>query len=133
MLIERDKIRPFADLRGANLRDANLSMANLYYVHLSGANLRNVDFSSARLTRAHLGGLIFRQGPVRSDGHQYILFTSVFGGCVMRAGCRTWAGNDAFEKARNHCETITNKKFRAEALRIIAFLEGEFEEIKGGW
>ena len=24
MLIERDKIRPFADLRGANLRDANL-------------------------------------------------------------------------------------------------------------
>lgn len=112
MLIERDKIRPFADLRGTDL---------------DGADLYRADLSGA-----YLGGLIIRQGPVRSDNYQYILFTSVLGGCVIRAGCRTWSGDDAFEQARYHCETVTSAKYRAEALRIIAFLESEFEAIKGG-
>ena len=126
-----------ADLSGANLYGADLSGAYLYGANLSGANLsganlRFADLSGANLRFADLGGLIVKQGPVRSDGHQYILFTSVLGGCVIIAGCRTWAGNDAFKQARYHCETVTSAKYRAEALRIIAFLEGEFEAIKGG-
>ena len=122
MLIENYKIEPFANLRGADLRGANLG----------GADLLDADFSGANLSGAYLGGLIIKQGPVRSDGHQYILFTSVLGGCVIRAGCRTWAGNDAFEQARHHCKTATDAKYRAEALRIIDFLEREFEVINGG-
>ena len=127
MLTERNKIRPFADLRGADL-----SGADLYRADLGGANLRGANLSRAYLRGAYLGALIIKQGPVRSDGYQYILFTSVLGGCVIRAGCRTWLGNDAFGQARHHCETVTNEKYRAEALRIIDFLENEFEAIQGG-
>jgi len=152
MLINNYNIEPFADLReadfrGADLRDANLHGADLRGVCFHGANLRganlcSVDLRGADLSRTNLGGadlrgaelgaLIIKQGPVRSDGHQYILFTSVLGGCIIIAGCRQWVGGDAFEQARHHCETATVEKYRAEALRIIDFLEGEFEAIKGG-
>ena len=124
MLIKNYKIEPFADLRVANLNGADLREANLYGADLYGANLYG-----ANLSGAYLGGLIIKQGPVRSDGRQYILFTSVLGGCVIRAGCRKWIGSDAFKEARHHCETATSEKYRAEALRIIDFLEGEFAAI----
>jgi hypothetical protein len=52
----------------------------------------------------------------------------VLGGRVIRAGCRTWVGKDAFEQARFHCKTVTDRKYSAEALRIIDFLEREFME-----
>jgi uncharacterized protein YjbI with pentapeptide repeats len=149
MLIKNYKIEPFADLREANLRGANLGGANLYganlyganlggaylgganlrATNLRGANLYGANLGGANLYSADFGGLIIKQGPVRYDGYQYILFTSVLGGCVIRAGCRTWSGDNAFEQARHHCETATSEKYQAEALRIIDFLEGEFAAI----
>lgn len=43
MLIERDKIRPFADLRGANLRDANLFGDNVEMLS-EDTDWNNVDW-----------------------------------------------------------------------------------------
>jgi hypothetical protein len=57
------------------------------------------------------------------------LFTSHFGGCVIRAGCRTWAGNSAFEKARQHCREATRKDLKKETFRILDYLEKEFKAI----
>ena len=121
-----------ADLRGAYLIGANLSGANLRGADLSGAYLRGAYLRGANLRKAYFGGLIIKQGPIRSDGYQYMLFTSNLGGCVIIAGCRQWVGEDAFEQARHHCETETDKKYRPEALRIIDFLEREFQAINGG-
>ena len=120
MLIENYNIEPLADLRGANLIEADLSGANLIGAYLRGANLRG----------AYFGGLIIKQGPIRSDGYQYMLFTSNLGGCVIIAGCRQWVGEDAFDQARHHCETATDEEYRLEALRIIEFLEREFEILR---
>jgi hypothetical protein len=57
------------------------------------------------------------------------LFTSHFGGCVIRAGCRTWAGNSAFEEARQHCREATLKDLKKETFRILDYLEKEFKAI----
>ena len=126
-----------ADLSGANLSRSNLSGADLSRSNLFGANLSGANLSGANLIGADLRGaviddaaftdLVIKQGPVRSDGHQYILFISVPEGCVIKAGCRTWSGEDAFEQARLHSRTNTDPKHAAEALRIIDFLESEFE------
>ena len=148
-----------ADLYGADLREADFRGASLYGADLRKTNLRGADFSGADLTSVNLSGtcltgtifcdaniyttnfnkvdffgasfshLIVKQGPIRSDGYQYLLFTSHFGGCVIRAGCRTWAGNSAFEEARQHCRDVTDKTHREEALRILDFLEKEFKAI----
>ena len=45
-----------ADLSGANLRDANLCDANLSGANLRDANLRNADLSGANLCDANLRG-----------------------------------------------------------------------------
>ena len=49
-----------ADLSGAYLRDTNLSGANLSDADLSGANLADTDLSGADLTNAHLSGANLR-------------------------------------------------------------------------
>ena len=118
-----------SNLFGANLRGANLSRSNLSAAFLSGANIFTADLSGAAISNAAFPDLVIKQGPVRSDGYQYILYTSVLGGCVIKAGCRMWSGEDAFEQAREHSRINTARKHAAEALRIIDFLESEFDLI----
>jgi hypothetical protein len=48
------KIEPYANLQGANLRDANLQGANLRDADLRGANLRGADLQDADLRGADL-------------------------------------------------------------------------------
>jgi hypothetical protein len=67
---------------------------------------------------------------VREDGYQYILYTSALGGCVIKAGCRTWVGNDAIAQARQHCRDVTDAKYEPQALRIVDYLEGELNAIR---
>ena len=110
----------FANLHGANLDGANLSGAIL-----SGANLSGAYLSGAYLGETNLGGLRIVARATRSDGHEYFCWTSIWGGLVIRAGCRTW---HSFEAAREHCRTETDEKYRAEALRIIDYLERCYEE-----
>ena len=104
-----------ADLGGANLRGAYLGGA-----YLRGAYLRGAD----------LGGLKIVQGPVREDGYQYILYTSALGGCVIKAGCRTWIGENAIERAYEHCADVTDEKYSPQATRIIDYLAGELRAIR---
>jgi hypothetical protein len=119
-----------ADLGGANLSGANLSGANLYGANLGGANLYLANLVGADLGRADLGGLRIVGRSMRSDGHEYFGWTSILGGRVIRAGCRTWVGADAIEQARQHTLTKTAEEYRAEALRIIRYLEMCYEEQK---
>ena len=120
-----------SDLRGADLSGADLSTSNLRGADLRGANIFTADFSRAVIYNAAFTNLIVKQGPIRSDGCQYILYTSALGGCVIKTGRETWWSceeADAFEKARHHSR-INAKKYAAEALRIIDFLKSEFELI----
>ena len=109
-----------ANLAGADLCRANLAGANLTGANLTGANLAGANLYCANLTCADLGGLLVVARATRSDGYEYFCWTSVLGGLVIRAGCRTWL---SFEEARKHCRTVTDEKYRAEALRIIDYLE----------
>ena len=126
----RDAYLGGADLRDANLRDAYLRGAylrdaNLGGAYLGGAYLRGADLRGAYLGGADLGGLWVSQGPTRSDGYDYKIWSSIMGGCVITAGCRTWVGDDAIAQARTHCETLTDASHSAQALRIVDYLEGE--------
>ena len=63
-----------ADLRGANLWDANLRDANLRDADLWGANLRDADLRGANLwgadlRGANLWGADLRAHPSRRQGH----------------------------------------------------------------
>jgi uncharacterized protein YjbI with pentapeptide repeats len=50
-----DNIATFVDLGGVDLREANLTGANLSFVDLGGANLNRANLSNANLKRAGLG------------------------------------------------------------------------------
>ena len=116
-----------ANLRGADLRDADLRGADLSDADLQEANIYSANFNAAYLCGATFTNLDVRQGPIRSDGYQYILFVSDLGGCVIRAGCRTWSGQHAFEEARQHCREATRVDLKEETFRILDFLEKEFK------
>ncbi|MHA7900804.1 MAG: pentapeptide repeat-containing protein [Henriciella sp.] len=124
-----------ADLRGADLRGADLGGADLRGADLRGADLgnaylRNAYLRGAYLGGAYLGGLNIIQGPIREDGYQYILYTSCLGGCVIKAGCREWVGENAIGQAREHCRTETSERYRDQALRIVDYLDGELKAIR---
>ena len=107
-----------ADLGGADLRDANLRDANL-----GGANLGGAYLGGAYLWGANLGGLTLLARATRSDGFEYFAWTSILGGMVITAGCRTWIGKDAIQQARAHCQTKTAERCRKEALSIVDHIE----------
>jgi hypothetical protein len=117
-----------ADLEGANLEGADLGGANLggavlEGADLGGANLGGAVLEGADLGGANLGGLILIARATRADGYEYFAWTSVLGGMAIKAGCRTWIGEDAISQARTHCQTETSPTYRAEALRIVDFIE----------
>ena len=65
----------FADLSGADLRDANLSQANLVYADLSGADLRDANLewanlSGANLVGANLSGAVWNDETVFPEGFE---------------------------------------------------------------
>ena len=104
---------------GANLGGAYLREADLGGAYLRGADLRG----------ANLGGLILIARVTRSDDYEYFAWTSILGGMVITAGCRTWQDQSvltpgkAIEHAREHCTHQTDAAFRTEALLIIDHIE----------
>jgi hypothetical protein len=123
-----------ANLRGAYLRGADLRGADLGGAYLRGADLRGADLGGAYLRGvdlrgANLGGLILIARVTRSDDYEYFAWTSILGGMVITAGCRTWQDQSvltpgkAIEHARNHCAHQTNAAFRTEALSIVEHIE----------
>ena len=103
--------------------------ANLKGAHLRGAHLGGADLRGADLGGADLGGLILIARATRSDGHEYRAWSSVLGGMVITAGCRTWQNGSvltpgkAIEHARNHSAHTTDAAYRKEALSIIDHIE----------
>ena len=112
-----------ANLVGANLRGADLAGADLVGADLGGADLRGTNLAGANLRGANLGGLILLARVTRKDGFEYRAWTSVLGGMVITAGCRTWSGRYIIQEAREHCRTVTNEAYRKEALSIIDYIE----------
>ena len=119
-----------AYLRGADLRDADLGRADLSHADLRGADLRDADLGGADLSDADLGGLILLARATRSDGYEYFAWSSILGGMVITAGCQTWIGEDAIEQARWHCQTVTSRRYRSEALRIVDFVEASLVSLR---
>jgi pentapeptide repeat protein len=115
-----------ADMRGANLIGADLRRANLIGADLRRANMRGAYLigaylTGADLTGADLGEQWIIQGPVRSDGHQFML-TRLTGEAtpIVRAGCR-WL---SLPNARKHWEeTRGGTQLGHESLDILIFLE----------
>ena len=118
-----------AYLRGAYLGDADLRGADLRDADLRGVYLRDADLRGAYLGDADLGGLILLSRAMRSDGYEYFAWTSILGGMVIIAGCRTWQDGSvhtpgqAISTARHHCETETSERYRKEALSIVDHIE----------
>jgi hypothetical protein len=118
-----------ANLEGANLEGADLRGANLRGANLGGANLEGANLEGADLRGAYLRGLILLARATRKDGYEYRAWTSVLGGMVITAGCRTWQDGSvltpgkAIEHAREHCTYQTDAAYRKEALSIIEHIE----------
>jgi hypothetical protein len=118
-----------ANLGGAYLAGADLEGANLEGAYLAGADLGGAYLGGADLGGAYLGGLILLARATRADGHEYRAWTSVLGGMVITAGCRTWQDGSvltpgkAIEHARNHCTHQTDAAYRKEALSIVEHIE----------
>ncbi len=123
-----------ADLEGADLEGAYLRGADLTGAYLTGADLGNADLGNANLRgaylgNANLGGLIMLARATRKDGYEYLAWTSVLGGMVITAGCRTWQDGSvlspgkAIEHARDHCTHQTDAAYRKEALSIVEHIE----------
>ena len=118
-----------ANLGGAYLREADLGGAYLRGANLGGAYLGGAYLRGAYLRGANLGGLILIARVTRSDDYEYFAWTSILGGMVITAGCRTWQDQSvltpgkAIEHAREHCTHQTDAAFRTEALLIIDHIE----------
>jgi len=78
-----------AKLRGANLTGAKLRGANLIGADLTGANLTGANLIDAKLRGANFGGLKLIARASRAD-YEFIMWSSVLGGHIIRAGCRTF-------------------------------------------
>jgi hypothetical protein len=89
-----------ADLHGANLRAANLSLTDLREADLSRANLSGTDFQSAILSGAHLSRTYLGEANLRwadlsgadlhyADLSEAILIGTNFSGAKL-AGCRVF-------------------------------------------
>jgi hypothetical protein len=124
----RHNIKPYANLRSANLYGADLYGADLYGAdlggaNLSGANLRGADLRSANLRGANLCGADLGdqwviQGPVRSDGYEFILTNFTGQGVRVRAGCRCLSPNEAVR----HWQWRRGTKLGNETFRILQLL-----------
>jgi hypothetical protein len=87
-----------ADLTRADLTGADLSRADLSGANLSRADLTGADLTGANLSRAYLGTQWVIQGPIRSDGYQFLLM-KLTGDTepMIRAGCRYFTVSAAIE------------------------------------
>ena len=84
----------YANLRNADLRSANLRDADLSYANLRDADLRNADLRDADLSYANL---ILAGQDIR--GYLFWAFAGDGGVIEIRAGCRHFVGISA---ARTH-------------------------------
>ena len=127
--IECDESVSYSVKMGLAVRWAFKTGAYLGGANLGGADLGGANLGGANLEGADLGGLILLARATRKDGYEYRAWTSVLGGMVITAGCRTWQDGSvltpgmAITHARNHSTHTTDAEFRKEALSIIDHIE----------
>jgi hypothetical protein len=133
-----------ADLDGANLRGANLGGAILFHVNLDGAdlggayldgadlggaylrgaNLEGADLFRVNLDGANLGGLKLIARASRAD-YEFMLWSSVLGGHIIRAGCNTMT----IPEYRQHVAAEYPGTAKAEeTLAILDYFEGRLNK-----
>ena len=90
-----------ADLRGADLRGAYLCDADLRGADLRSANLYGADLCGANLYGANLCGANLIIGGQRADGYKFFLYrdNNIL---MIRAGCRYFT----YEQAKEHWNEI---------------------------
>ncbi|EAA8368905.1 pentapeptide repeat-containing protein [Salmonella enterica] len=132
-----------ADLRGANLcdanlRGANLCDANLWGANLRGANLRGADLWGANLCDANLWGANLRGANLRGAdlpdltfvilGEKY--FISITNGEYVRAGCQNHTVEEWRKYSKQEIAEMDGSKalkFYPRLLSIIDFYLGAGE------
>ena len=111
-----------ANLVGANLDGAYLGRANLVGANLDGANLGGANLGRANLDGANLGSLFIAARAARSDGYEFFLWSSVLGGDVIRAGCRTFS----LAEFRDHvAKSYPGTPKASETSAILDYLESQ--------
>ena len=110
-----------ADLSGANLRWANLYEANLRWADLSGADLSGANLRWANLSRANLYGANLYEADFNNTGLLTFSFnkhTAIYTPCgMLRIGCEYhsidyWAANaDAIGKKYQYSD-VEIKKYK---------------------
>ncbi|EKH8514388.1 pentapeptide repeat-containing protein [Salmonella enterica] len=132
-----------ADLRGANLFDANLCGANLFDANLCGANLFGADLRGANLFDANLcGANLFDANLFDADlcgadlpdltfvilGEKY--FISITNGEYVRAGCQNHTVEEWRKYSKQEIAEMDGRKalkFYPRLLDIIDFYIGKGE------
>ncbi|EGA5981962.1 pentapeptide repeat-containing protein [Salmonella enterica] len=112
-----------ANLYGANLRDANLYGANLYGADLCDADLRGADLYGANLYGANLPDLTFV-----ILGEKY--FISITNGEYVRAGCQNHTVEEWRKYSKQEIAEMGGRKalkFYPRLLDIIDFYIGKGE------
>ncbi|EIX0428128.1 pentapeptide repeat-containing protein [Salmonella enterica] len=112
-----------ANLRGANLRDANLCDANLRGANLRGANLYGANLRGANLYGADLPDLTFV-----ILGEKY--FISITNGEYVRAGCQNHTVEEWRKYSKQEITEMDGRKalkFYPRLLSIIDFYLGAGE------
>lgn len=88
--------------------------------YLGGAYLARANLGGADLGGADLGSLFIAARATRSDGHEFFLWSSVLGGGVIRAGCRTFS----LAQFREHvATTYPGTPTATETSAILDYLE----------
>ncbi|EPR2273679.1 pentapeptide repeat-containing protein [Salmonella enterica subsp. enterica serovar Newport] len=122
-----------ADLRGADLRDANLYGANLRDANLYGADLRGADLYGANLRDANLYGADLRGADLPDLtfvilGEKY--FISITNGEYVRAGCQNHTVEEWRKYSKQEIAEMDGRKalkFYPRLLDIIDFYIGKGE------
>ncbi|EAZ9463601.1 pentapeptide repeat-containing protein [Salmonella enterica] len=127
-----------ANLRGANLRDADLCGANLRDADLRGADLRDADLRGADLRDADLRGADLRGANLRGAdlpdltfvilGEKY--FISITNGEYVRAGCQNHTVEEWRKYSKHEIAEMDGRKalkFYPRLLSIIDFYLGAGE------
>ncbi|EKR4302585.1 pentapeptide repeat-containing protein, partial [Salmonella enterica] len=122
-----------ADLRGANLYDANLRGANLYGADLCGANLRGANLYDANLCGADLYGADLCDADLPDLtfvilGEKY--FISITNGEYVRAGCQNHTVEEWRKYSKQEITEMDGRKalkFYPRLLSIIDFYLGAGE------
>ncbi|EOD3551739.1 pentapeptide repeat-containing protein, partial [Cronobacter malonaticus] len=116
-----------ADLRGADLSDANLYGANLRGADLSDANLYGANLRGADLSDANLPDLTYV-----IIGEKY--FISITNGEYVRAGCQNHTAEEWRKYSKHEIAEMDGRKalkFYPRLLDIIDFYLGKGE--RPGW